>query len=180
MIFRSYCCNPRTTFTAGSLKICINLPGNTSIVAILPLPARWPTPAAGGEAEGRGRVPERHQQARPVPPVCAAWPEKEPAAPSTERRGGRPPEHGCRRRRPKLQGGGDRVVLLRAKGGARGLSNRETGRRSKDGGDGQGRAVAQGNSTAAPFFWQGDGFDDDANETAPLALRPRGPAGHLA
>jgi hypothetical protein len=67
--------------------VYINPPGQTSIAATIPLPAPWPTPAAGGEAEGRGRVPERHQRVHPVPPVCAARPEKEPATPSSERRG---------------------------------------------------------------------------------------------
>jgi hypothetical protein len=151
MIFRRYCCNPKTSFTAGSPELCINLPGIISILAILPSSARWPTPAAGGETEGRGRVPGRHQQARPVPPVCAARPEKVPADPLNGAQGGRQPEHGCRRRRPNWWRGEVGEVLLRAKGGAGRVEQPRDrpaveGRRRR-----QGCAVAPRTSTAAPF-----------------------------
>jgi hypothetical protein len=45
---------------------------------------------------------------------------------------------------------------------------------------GNGQRRPRESRPAAPFFWQGDGFVDGANEAMPLALRPRGPAGRLA
>jgi hypothetical protein len=135
MIFRSCCCNPKSTFAEKSSKevlgfkhvpmVYINPPGLTSIAAIIPLPVPWPTPATGGEAEGRGRVPERHQRVHPVPPVCAAQPEKEPATPSAERRGGGRLSSACRRWLPNCgavrvgecswscrEGGGGRAAMV--------------------------------------------------------------------
>jgi hypothetical protein len=61
MIFRSCCCNPRTTFTAGSLETYINPPAKNSITAMCPLArsaragGRNPGPAAAGL--GRWAVP---------------------------------------------------------------------------------------------------------------------------
>jgi hypothetical protein len=52
MIFQNRCCNPKTSFTAGSLELCINLPGNISILAIQP-PAGLDL--AGGGIGGRRR-----------------------------------------------------------------------------------------------------------------------------
>jgi hypothetical protein len=52
MIFRSYCCNHKTTFTAGSLEFYINPLAKKSILAMSP----WgglPAPAAG--IQGRSR-----------------------------------------------------------------------------------------------------------------------------
>jgi hypothetical protein len=54
MIFRSCCCNPKTTFTAGSLEFYKNLPAKISILAMCPLPAQGSPPADGTGEEVHG------------------------------------------------------------------------------------------------------------------------------
>jgi hypothetical protein len=51
MIFRSFCCNPKTTFTPGSLESYTNLPENTFSLA-MQSPAGLDL--AGGGIGGRG------------------------------------------------------------------------------------------------------------------------------
>jgi hypothetical protein len=61
-------------------------------------------------------VPVGHQRVHPVLQVCADRPTEQPAAPSAARRGRQPLELGSPAAAAKLQGGGGRDVLLRAKG----------------------------------------------------------------
>jgi hypothetical protein len=88
MIFRSCCCNPKTTFTAGSLEFYKNLPVKISILAMCPLPAQGSPPAAG-----TGRRCTGEQPARPRGPTRRWWwcppsRSRRRRAPSAARRGG--------------------------------------------------------------------------------------------
>jgi hypothetical protein len=111
MIFRSYCCNPKTTFTAGSLKFYTNPLAKNSILAMYPLGrsaragGRNPGPAAAGL--GRWAVPgvavDRARAGcglgRPAAGPVAAGGDADAVC---------PPRLAARRRRPRVAQGDSR------------------------------------------------------------------------
>jgi hypothetical protein len=76
MIFRSCCCNPKTTFTAGSLDTYINPPAKNSITAMWSLGGLYFTGGRNwwpASADLAGRGPRDAREAHPLRFELTPW-----------------------------------------------------------------------------------------------------------